>query len=290
MGKQSHIQWTDHTWNPWQGCQKVSAGCKFCYMYRDKKRYGQDPMAVVRSKDPTFRMPLKWKDPAKVFTCSWSDFFVKQSDPWRLDALEIIRRTPHLTYQILTKRPERVLPWMAEVGLHRWPENVWMGISAEDQETYEKRMPFLLEIPAAIRWISFEPLLGPIEIADIVNPGKTVHGKTFDFDDEILVPARWCAWCGGICGENYNHDCYDPRSGIDWIVTGGESGTKKNIRPAKEEWFLSLLHEAFAYDIAFFHKQNGGYRKAEDGAWGGRMLGGKTWNAFPEYFTEEEVG
>lgn len=108
MGKNSGIEWTDHTWNPWQGCLKVSPGCKQCYMYRDKKRYGQDPMVVVRSKPGTFRKPLQWKQPAKVFTCSWSDFFIEQADNWIDDAWNIIRQTPHLTYQILTKRPENI--------------------------------------------------------------------------------------------------------------------------------------------------------------------------------------
>ena len=108
MAENSKIQWTDHTWNPWQGCRKVSPGCLNCYMYRDKKRYGQDPATVVRSKPPTFNKPLKWHDPAKVFVCSWSDFFIEDADEWRDDAWEIMRRTPHLTYQILTKRPRNI--------------------------------------------------------------------------------------------------------------------------------------------------------------------------------------
>jgi protein gp37 len=83
MGEKSAIEWTQNTWNPWQGCHKVSPGCKFCYMYRDKERYGQDPKIVVRSKPPTFNAPLKWKEPALVFTCSWSDWFVEEADDWR---------------------------------------------------------------------------------------------------------------------------------------------------------------------------------------------------------------
>src|SRR3990167_11527130 len=108
MSDKTHINWTEATWNPWHGCIKVSPGCKNCYMYREKNRYGQDPAVVVRSKPATFNAPLKWKEPARVFTCSWSDFFIKQADPWRDEAWDIIYQTPHLTYLILTKRPERI--------------------------------------------------------------------------------------------------------------------------------------------------------------------------------------
>lgn len=135
MGTNSAIEWTTHSWNPWQGCRKVSAGCKFCYMYRDKKRYGQDPETVVRSKNPTFNKPIKttkhidlthvslnqdgsmglggyeettwaWPDGGMVFTCSWSDWFIEEADEWRDEAWDIIRQRPGLTFQILTKRPE----------------------------------------------------------------------------------------------------------------------------------------------------------------------------------------
>src|SRR3990172_2238186 len=107
VGEKTAIAWTDKTWNPWMGCHKVSAGCKACYMYRDMPRYGKDPTVVQRSKT-TFADPLKWPDPAKVFSCSWSDFWIEEADPWRTEAWSIIRRTPHLTYQILTKRPARI--------------------------------------------------------------------------------------------------------------------------------------------------------------------------------------
>ncbi len=106
MSENTKISWADHTVNFWQGCKKVSSGCKNCYMFRDKKRYGQDASVVVRSKPPTFNKPLLWKDPARVFVCSWSDFFIEEADLWREEAYDIMRKTPHLTYLILTKRPE----------------------------------------------------------------------------------------------------------------------------------------------------------------------------------------
>ena len=163
MGKNSGIEWTNHTWNPWQGCIKVSPGCKHCYMYRDKKRYGQQPAVVVRSSRTTFRKPLTWKEPAKVFTSSWTDFFIEQADEWRDEAWEIIRQTPHLTYQILTKRPENIkdrLPDYLEWG-DGWP-NVWLGVSVESPE-YLWRIVAIEDIPAAIKFVSYEPALAPVD-------------------------------------------------------------------------------------------------------------------------------
>lgn len=159
MGHVSEIEWTEATWNPWHGCRKVSPGCAHCYMYRDKIRYGQDPTRVVIGKT-TFELPLKWKDPRVIFTCSWSDFFIEDADPWRQAAWDIIRATPRHTYQILTKRPERVIGHLPQ----GWPlPNVWLGVSVENQRFYG-RITLLRQIPAVVRFLSLEPLL-----ADMVD-------------------------------------------------------------------------------------------------------------------------
>lgn len=157
MGRSSEIEWTEATWNPWHGCRKISTGCANCYMYRDKNRYGQDPTQVVRGKT-TFDLPLSWKEPKLIFTCSWSDFFIEESDPWREAAWEIIRATPQHTYQILTKRPERVATRLPD----HWPlPNVWLGVSVENRAFY-RRISELRAIPASIRFLSLEPLLAPM--------------------------------------------------------------------------------------------------------------------------------
>lgn len=160
MGDTTAIQWTDKTWNPWQGCTQVTAGCDHCYMFRDKVRYGQDPTAVVRSKPPTFDKPLTWREPARVFTCSWSDWFHPAADAWRDAAWAIVGATPHLTYQILTKRPNRIAGHLpADWGETGYP-NVWLGVSVEAAAT-SFRVQQLGRVPAAVRFVSYEPALGP---------------------------------------------------------------------------------------------------------------------------------
>lgn len=160
MGENSSISWTTHTWNPWVGCTKVSEGCKNCYMFREMEHYGKNPLAVVRSKT-TFAAPLKWKEPARIFTCSWSDFFHEsvQTD-WLDDAWDIIRKSPHLTYQILTKRPQEIKDALPDDWGDGWP-NVWLGVSIEN-EKYTWRMESLADVPAHVRFISHEPSLGDI--------------------------------------------------------------------------------------------------------------------------------
>lgn len=174
MSATTGISWTDATWNPWYGCHKVSPGCRGCYMYRDMAKYGRDPLAVKRSKS-TFRDPLKWKDPKRVFTCSWSDFFHEQADEWRADAWDIIRRTPHLTYQILTKRPENIATRLPEDWFLGY-SNVWLGVSAESQVYYDLRVPILCATPAVLRFVSLEPLLGPIVISNNEHLGWVIVG------------------------------------------------------------------------------------------------------------------
>jgi protein gp37 len=160
MAEQSNIEWTDATWNPWSGCMKVSSGCLNCYMHRDKHRWSGDTKAgseLQVASDRTFNMPLRLKEPALVFTCSMSDFFEPRADAFRAEAWEIIKKTPHLTYQILTKRPERVLEHLpADWGSGY--DNVWLGVSIENNDTLG-RGELLLKLPAKVRFISYEPLL-----------------------------------------------------------------------------------------------------------------------------------
>lgn len=168
MGYQTGIEWCTATWNPWRGCDKVSPGCANCYMFSEQKRYGRDPAKVVRSKT-TFSDPIRWKDPQTVFTCSWSDFFHRDADAWRDGAWRIIRDTPWHRYLILTKRIEDVadrLPWPKGAP---WP-NVWLGTSIENRR-FSYRADRLLDLCAAGRFVSAEPLLEEIDIRHTLGKG-----------------------------------------------------------------------------------------------------------------------
>ncbi len=190
MGRETKIDWTDHTWNPWQGCRKVSPGCVNCYMFMDKKRYGQDPLRVVRSKT-VFNAPRKWKEPARVFVCSWSDFFIADADSWRDEAWQIIRDNPHLTFQLLTKRPENIKDRLPD----DWPlQNVWLGVTAENQEMADTRLPILQEIQAPVRFVSVEPMLGPVTLSgydlDWIICGGESGPKARDMDPDWALSLK----------------------------------------------------------------------------------------------------
>ena len=247
MGKNSGIDWTDHTWNPWQGCDKVSPGCLNCYMFRDKKRYGQDPSTLILSKLATFLKPFTWKEPAKVFVCSWSDFFHKDADEFRDAAWDVIRKNPHLTFQILTKRPERIADHLPE----DWPlKNVWLGVTAENQEMADRRIPILLSITAAVRFVSVEPMLGPVDLIDYLWPP---HGTSMM---EMIDTDR------------YNI--------LDWVIVGCESGS--GARQMELDWARDLKNQCRQDDVPFFLKQmvvDGQFIKMP-------ALGGQVYDQMPE--------
>ncbi len=171
MGK-TNISWTNYSHNFWYGCKKVSPGCRSCYAEREMKRFGKDFNTVTRAKG--FISPLMWKEPSMVFVNSWSDFFIEEADDWRDDAWDIIQRTPHLTYQILTKRPENILSRLPDDWGEGW-DNVWLGVSIEDNEHKYRGWDLLITIPAKLRFISFEPLLEPIQDLDLMLATREIH-------------------------------------------------------------------------------------------------------------------
>ena len=184
MSDATIIAWTEHTWNPWRGCTKISPGCAHCYMFTAQERWGRDPSVVVRTS--TWRDPIRWEFDAhihnrraRVFTCSWSDWFHEDADPWRDEAWAIVRSCPHLDFQILTKRHERIAEHLpADWGPGGYA-NVWLGVSIEN-DRFTHRADTLRRIPAVVRFLSAEPLLGPLPSLDL--------------------------------------------TGIDWLIVGGESG------------------------------------------------------------------
>jgi protein gp37 len=317
MAHTSKIEWTEATWNPWHGCHKVSAGCKNCYMFRDKAKYGQDPNVVVRSKT-RFYDPLKWSEPRTIFTCSWSDFFIEEADPWRDEAFAIMALTPQHTYQVLTKRPERMLEYSNNFNtearimdatarllmndtdkfaglkacilqqVEEWfpLPNVWLGVSVEDQKTADERIPILLDTPAALRWLSLEPLLGPVDL-------KRLRETSFSAGTNCLTGSRHIGYQSVSTAR------------IDWAVVGGESGPA--ARPMHPDWARDLRDQCTAAGVPFFFKQWGEWVNFEDGyaayrakencevhSWpngrcsyrvgrqaAGRELDGRTWDEMP---------
>lgn len=172
MAEATIIAWTDRTWNPWRGCTRVSPGCAHCYMFTAQERYGRDPNIVTRTK--TWGEAPRWqKDAAakgiieRIFTCSWSDWFHEDADAWRDEAWALVKACPNLHFQILTKRDDRIADHLPADWGEGYP-NVWLGVSIEnDRHTY--RADRLRAIPAAVRFISAEPLLGPLPSLDMTG-------------------------------------------------------------------------------------------------------------------------
>ena len=232
MARQTGIEYVDATHNFWVGCTSVSPGCKNCFARRITTRFGQDFSNVQRTQ--RFDEPMKWKTSKRILTCSMSDFFHEDADEWRDEAWRVIKSTPQHTYLILTKRPERIeFPkiWCGGMGkrpkrMPICPENVWLGISAEDQEQLEKRWGHLSMHPAPVWFISVEPALGPINFE---RAAKKVFGRN-------ASGLRW-------------------RTKAHWVIVGGESGP--GARPMHPEWARSIRDQCQAAGVPYFFKQHG---------------------------------
>lgn len=267
MGAKTSIEWTDATWNPLRGCSMAKGsemgGCLNCYAARLNARNlpglrspttdkafarildsGPRWTGVVELIEHILLQPLKWKKPQRVFVNSMSDVFHESLADEQIDRIfAIMALCPHITFQVLTKRPERMLEYFETPDRSRWithkvldtvrdpadplhwkqgmPKeckvslplpNVWLGVSTENQETAEARIPFLLRTPAAIRFISYEPAIGSLDLS---------------------------AWV----------------SRLDWVIAGGESGP--GSRPADADWFRSLRDQCLCARVPFFFKQWG---------------------------------
>lgn len=240
MAKTTKIQWADATWNPFIGCSKVSPACDNCYAEGWAKRCGRDFSKVVRAATGTFHAPLTWKEPKRIFVCSLSDFF--HADILRADrhnAIKVMRDAPQHTYMLLTKRPENIKPMLAGTAwAEALPPNVWVGVTAENQEQADKRIPLLLKVPAHVRFVSCEPLLGEINF-------------------------RWKGYAHLATGETYREylertQCIDEYEGLrklNWVICGGESGGQ--ARPMHPEWAKTLRFQCAETGVPFMFKQWG---------------------------------
>lgn len=225
MGEKTAIAWTDHTWNPWMGCHKVSQGCTHCYAETmTKNRMGiPDIWGLTGRRQRTgpgvWRRPFKWNAeaysnlgrPARVFCASLADVFEDRPDTnaWRPDVWDVIRECRNLDFQLLTKRPEnihRMVPddWSAE----NYP-NVWLGTSIEDNRVAH-RAHDLIQVPAVVHFVSYEPAIGPLDLIDLID--------------------------------------------IEWMIVGGESGP--GYRPMDLEWARDMRTRCARLGIAYFFKQD----------------------------------
>lgn len=245
MAKKSDIEWTEMTWNPVTGCDRISTGCDHCYALALAKRlkamgveqYQEDgdprtsgPGFAVRVHPEQLEVPVRWKKPRLVFVNSMSDLFhARVPEGFVREVFDVMAATPQHTYQVLTKRPRRARLMAERLP---WPSNVWLGVSVENESVLH-RVAELRRIPSAVRFLSCEPLLGPLDVLDL--------------------------------------------DGIDWVIAGGESGPA--YRPVHLEWVRGVRDACVAADVPFFFKQWGGRTPKA----GGRVLDGREWSQEPAH-------
>lgn len=228
MAENSKIEWTTHTFNPWVGCQKVSAGCDNCYAEAlMDKRYGKVQWGPhgerKRTSEANWKLPMRWAKAVRsggkrprVFCASLADVFDNQVPvEWRSDLFDLIASTPELDWLLLTKRPENLVRF--------WPvgewKNVWLGTTCEDQPAYDRRWPILRQIPAAVHFISYEPAIGPLRLHN--GPDQP-----------------------------------------DWLICGGESGP--GARMMDPNWAAAIKHDCETAGVYFFMKQMTGKKPIPD--------------------------
>lgn len=293
MGAKTGIEWCDSTWNPVRGCSRVSEGCRNCYAERvaarfsgpgqpyeglaDPARSGSKWTGKVKLIESALDLPLRWRKPRRIFVNSMSDLFHEALPDEAVDKVfAVMALCPQHTFQVLTKRPERMRDYVSAIveTFHAsadsmeerfakiwaeidpcgqmefekidWPlPNGWLGVSVENQETADERIPLLLDTPAAVRFVSCEPLLGPVDLRAVSTAGV------------------------GAAAGNKLSDC------LHWVIAGSESGP--GARACELEWIRGLKNQCVGAGLAFFYKQ---------AAINGRKLptpelDGRKWTEFP---------
>lgn len=337
MSDNTKIEWTDATWNVITGCSVVSAGCRHCYaMKLAGTRLQHHPSRAgltidtaagpvwngqVRFNEQWLTQPLAWKRPRKVFVCAHGDLFHESvPDAWIDRVFAVMALAPQHTFQVLTKRSRRMreylddkmrlekiyIQWHTVSGSPReaqdWPlPNVWLGVSVEDQAAADERIPLLLETPAAVRWISAEPLLGPVTFRSYTLTGRPCFVCKVENDlgqprGSMSHPIN-CGWRHDMERSGKPPQRESAGAGIDWVVVGGESGT--NARPMNPDWARSLRDQCAAAGVPFLFKQWGEYapnwynddagNKIDGSEWtdrvgkkaAGRLLDGKLHDGYP---------
>jgi len=314
MADGTAIEWTDATWNPITGCSVVSPGCTNCYAMRlagtrlrhDPSRAGltratrAGPVwtGAVRFNERWLDQPLRWSRPRRIFVCAHGDLFDEAvPDEWIDRIFRVMSTAPRHTFQVLTKRAERMRRYLSDPTVHGrirydarppWPlPNVWLGVSVEDQRRADERIPILLDTPAAVRWASAEPLLGPIDLTWISFRRYEELFEINCFSDEAWVshpPDQRLE-----PGERFHRG---PALGasVNWVVAGGESGP--GARPMHPDWARSLRDQCAAADVPFLFKQWGewGELKGPHGIPRGHSEPGGAYFGWDDGVVSERIG
>ena len=296
MGEKSAISWTNSTWNPVTGCSRVSPGCEHCYAESLSLRMGwsKKPWTAINAAENVvlhedrLGLPLRWQKPRMIFANSMSDLFHEQVPDAFIDKVFGVMglATGH-TFQVLTKRPERMREYLGNdmraavveeaadmvfcklagcgTFLPQWPlPNVWIGTSIEDQRRADERIPHMLDIHWPVRFLSCEPLLGPVDLTK-VEPLR--WHKSYDPEDpKVYINAL----TGHVAGPD---DMLPGR--INWVIDGGESGP--GFRPADTDWYRAIRDACVAAGVPYFHKQGSAFKSGQD-----TLLDGAEWHQFPE--------
>jgi protein gp37 len=238
------INWANKVWNPITGCTKISEGCENCYAARMAKRLAgrfgypaDDPFRPGVVHEDKLAEPLNWKKPSRVFVCSMGDIFHEHvSAITTVNIFQVMQAAKHHTFILLTKRPEiaeQRIAGMDFCNYIKWPlPNVWLGVTAENQQRADERIPILLQIPAAVRFVSVEPMLGPVDIYDYMYVVGTV-------DPPVLG------------------------RGLDWVICGGETGPGARLMLA--DWAKSLRAQCVAAGVPYFLKKTADGGRLLDG-------------------------
>ncbi|KWE25682.1 phage Gp37/Gp68 family protein [Burkholderia territorii] len=304
MSENTKIEWCDHTFNPWEGCQRVGPGCDHCYAETRSARFGGGtavnwgPGAPRRrTSAANWRKPLQWNRDGtfyaihgrrqRVFCASLADVFDNEVDMlWRRDLFQLIADTQNLDWLLLTKRIGNVPTMLQHIGIDRLPDNVWLGATIVNQAEADRDIPKLLAVPARVRFLSMEPLLGPVDLG----------AALFECCGDMSVGAQYMGATEQVC---CGHP--QPRDVLDWVIVGGESG--RGARPMHADWARSLRDQCAAAGVPFLFKQWGEWSapgvsfpdgrpdRAEEDEFArfkvgkraaGRLLDGRTHDEFPE--------
>lgn len=305
------IEWADETWNPVTGCNKISEGCQNCYAERMAKRLAgrcgydsEEPFKVTLHEDKLDE-PLKWRKPRRVFVCSMGDLFHEDVNPLDIGRIiNVIRECTQHTFLILTKRPQKmkkVLESYYETlmdGGEKPILNLWLGVTAENQQRAEERIPILLQTPAIVRFVSVEPMLGPINLFEERLSWCQICGTLFDDPEDLK--------CCPKCGDDYILRRHSFADHLDWVICGGETGQK--ARPMHPNWVRGLRDQCQQAGVPFFFKQwgewypdnKGIYEGADCAFFGntvvhrigkkasGYLLDGQEWREFPKTGRNEQ--